>query len=68
MLQGENEGETARDYQIVRSMRAVGTWNGTPLDLDVAAGSARGDHAALLLQIDGTGPIVAATALAEPAS
>ncbi|HEY5209807.1 MAG TPA: DUF1223 domain-containing protein [Stellaceae bacterium] len=68
VLQGENEGETARDYQIVRSMRAVGTWNGTPLDLDVAAGSARGDHAALLLQIDGTGPIVAATALAEPAS
>jgi hypothetical protein len=68
VLHGENEGETARDYQIVRSFTAVGTWDGKPLDLDVAGGTATGDHAALLLQVGGTGPILAATIPTGPSS
>jgi hypothetical protein len=68
VLRGENGGETARDYHTVRSFDAVGKWDGKPLDLDVPSRVAAGDDAALLLQVNGTGPIVAATRLAGPAS
>jgi hypothetical protein len=68
VLRGENQGETAHDYHIVRSFAAVGVWDGKALDLNVPATTASGDDAALLLQIGGTGPIVAAATLTGPSS
>jgi hypothetical protein len=68
ILRGENEGATAHDYHIVRSFAAIGRWDGKSVDLDVPATTASGDDAALLLQVGGTGPIVAATTLSGPAS
>ncbi len=63
VLRGENEGATATDVQVVRSFAAVGQWTGAALDLDLPAAAASGDGAAVLVQTEGTGPIVAATAL-----
>lgn len=68
VLRGENEGATANDYQVVRSFKSVGEWHGAPLDLDVPAESAAGDETAVLLQLDGTGPILTAAILAGPSS
>jgi hypothetical protein len=68
VLRGENQGETAHDYDIVRSFTAIGIWNGKALDLAVPAKTAAGDDAALLLQIGGSGPILAAATLAGPSS
>jgi hypothetical protein len=68
VLRGENEGRIATDYQVVRSFKAVGVWRGQALDLDLPAGAAVGDAAALLLQANGTGPILTAAKLAGPAS
>jgi hypothetical protein len=68
VLRGENEGTTASDYQVVRSFKSVGAWHGQPLDLDLPAGAATGDQIAVLLQLDGTGPILTAATLAGPSS
>jgi hypothetical protein len=68
VLRGENEGATAHDYQIVRSFKSVGSWRGQPLDLDLPPASAAGDEIAVLLQLDGTGPILGAAKLPGPSS
>jgi hypothetical protein len=52
-------------YQVVRSFRSIGIWTGVPLDIsvtpeDVALGTG---GAAVLLQTDAIGPIIAAAAL-----
>ena len=65
VAQGENGGRVLRDYQVVRSFRSVGIWTGAPLDIavapeDVALGTG---GAAVLLQTDAIGPIIAAAAL-----
>jgi len=68
VLRGENEGTIASDFQVVRSFTSVGSWRGQPLDLDLPAGAATGDQVAVLLQLDGTGPILAAASLVVPSS
>jgi hypothetical protein len=59
---GENSGKKLANHNVVRSLQPVGTWKGAaaeiPLDLsDVAANC---DGAAVIVQSDETGPIVAA--------
>jgi hypothetical protein len=68
VLRGENEGTTAQDYQIVRSFKSVGSWRGQALDLDLPSGAATGDQIAVLVQLDGTGPILTAATLPGPSS
>ncbi len=68
VLRGENEGETARDYQVVRSFKSVGQWHGQALDLDLPGNAAVGDETAALLQLDGAGPILTAAILPGPSS
>jgi hypothetical protein len=68
VLRGENEGTTANDFQVVRSFKSVGSWRGQPVDLDVPAGAATGDEIAVLIQLDGTGPILTAATLTVPSS
>ena len=69
VLHGENEGRTLKDYQVVRSFEEIGTWNGAPLDLDVAGNTVSGDGSvAVLVQLRGTGRIIGAATLKPPTS
>jgi len=45
---GENSGRTLTEVNIVRSIRAVGDWNGGALHMTLA--TPRGEHSAILLQ------------------
>jgi len=69
VLHGENQGRTLKDYQVVRSFREIGTWNGAALDLDVAGDVVSGDGSvAVLVQLRGTGRIIGAATLKPPTS
>jgi hypothetical protein len=69
VLHGENEGQTLRDYQVVRSYQSIGTWHGDALDLTVPATAASGDGGvAVLLQQGGDGRIIGAARLKPPTS
>lgn len=69
VLRGENEGQTLRDYQVVRSFGAVGTWRGPPLDLTLPATAVSGDGGvAVLVQQGGDGRIIGAATLRSPTS
>ncbi len=66
---GENEGRVAADYQAVRSYRRLGAWPGRAMELVVPPAEAEtlgSGGAAVLLQSDGTGPILAAARLDAP--
>ncbi|HUN52011.1 MAG TPA: DUF1223 domain-containing protein [Candidatus Sulfotelmatobacter sp.] len=56
---GENSGSTLTYYNVVRNIEKLGSWNGqaTKIDVDPATLS-DADHALVLLQTDGTGPIL----------
>jgi hypothetical protein len=62
---GENSGLTETEVDIVRSIRAVGDWNGGPLHLTVPLPA--GQRAAILLQ-RADGRILSAAALSPAAS
>jgi hypothetical protein len=67
---GENEGRTLTDYQTVRTFEELATWTGAPLELDYNAKDPEdpGDGGcAVIVQRDGTGPIIAAAMLKFPA-
>jgi hypothetical protein len=69
VLRGENEGRTLKDYQVVRSFREIGTWNGAALDLDVDGNTVSGDGSvAVLVQLRSTGRIIGAAILKPPTS
>jgi hypothetical protein len=66
---GENKGRTLTDYQTVRTFEELATWTGAPLDLDYAAydpNDPGNGGCALIVQRDGTGPIIAAAMLKFP--
>ena len=71
MLRGENGGTTLTNYHVVRDFESLGTWKGAAVDLPVPPAEVaefmnepnRG--IAVLLQVDGTGPILAAETLNE---
>jgi hypothetical protein len=70
VLRGENQGQTLKDYHVVRSCEPVGSWLGAALDLSIAADKATGDGgiAVLLQQGGGTGHIIGAALLKPPTS
>ena len=70
VLRGENEGQTLKDYQVVRSLSSLGTWQGAALDLTVPADKVGGDGgvAVLLQQGNGAGRIIGAAQLKSPTS
>ena len=66
---GENQGKTAWDHHPVRSFRRLGSWAGWSEELIVPPEEAKhlSDYgAAVLLQQDGDGPILAAAAITLP--
>ncbi len=69
VLRGENEGKTLTDYQVVRSYRRIGAWAGWSMELMVPPDEAKalGDGGvAVLLQAQGTGPILTAARIFMP--
>jgi hypothetical protein len=60
---GENAGRELANYNVVRELRKLGTWTGDRLEipLDLAAARASGRAGcALIVQQDGTGPVLGA--------
>jgi hypothetical protein len=69
VLRGENEGQLLRDYQVVRSLKEIGTWTGAALDLSLAENAATGDGGVgVLVQLRGTGRILGAGCVKTPTS
>jgi len=69
ILSGENEGRTAWDHHAVRTFRRLGAWAGWSEQLVVPPEEAKklSDHAAaVLLQLDGSGPILTAASIDLP--
>lgn len=67
VTRGENEGRTLTDYHPVRSYRRLGAWAGWSAEFIVPADEAKalGDGGiAVLLQVNGTGPILTAARIA----
>lgn len=66
---GENEGRVLRDYQVVRSLKEIGSWTGEALDLSLAENAATGDGGVgVLVQLRGTGRILGAACVKTPTS
>lgn len=66
---GENQGKTAWDHHPVRTFRRLGSWAGWSEELIVPPEEAKhlGDYgAAVLLQENGTGPILTAASIQLP--
>ncbi|MDF2765210.1 MAG: hypothetical protein K0S81_2204 [Rhodospirillales bacterium] len=59
---GENAGRELSEYNIVRALRKIGSWDGSAqsLDLDLADAIADGMGGAILIQSEGQGPIIGA--------
>jgi hypothetical protein len=63
---GENEGRTLTDYNAVRTLHQLGSWTGAAVDMvyDANEPDEPGNGGcAVLVQRDGTGPIIAAAML-----
>lgn len=60
---GENAGRTVENFNVVRQFRSIGTWTGEALEIefDLDDPSQAGSYGcAVLVQQDGTGPILGA--------
>lgn len=59
---GENNGRRLANHNVVRVMKAVGTWTGgmTELPLDLDSLRAQCEEAAVIAQTEKTGPVLAA--------
>jgi hypothetical protein len=68
VARGENGGRTLKEYQIVRSFKAIGTWRGAALNLSAASDAVSGESVAVLVQLGGTGRIIGAASLKSPTS
>lgn len=66
---GENAGRTIVNTNVVRMIQPVGGWNGAELSLDIDLTrykTAGRDGCAILVQLGGDGPIIAAAAVDLP--
>ncbi|MFP6731264.1 MAG: DUF1223 domain-containing protein, partial [Alphaproteobacteria bacterium] len=63
---GENGGRTLRNINVVRELRDIGSWNGSPLDIDLplnsllAANGEGNDGCVIIVQKDGFGQVLGA--------
>jgi hypothetical protein len=62
---GENSGRTLQEFNIVRSIKRLGGWNGSSCSFRIPLDSLPRDatHAAVLLQTQGQGAILGATSV-----
>lgn len=67
VARGENGGRRLTNYNIVRSVRRLGGWDGSAMAFTVALGEVREDGCAVLVQAEGQGEILgAATEILPP--
>jgi hypothetical protein len=60
---GENAGSTLVEYNIVRDIRRLGEWTGNAIDMELDADTTdRNMGCAVILQVDGNGPILGVAA------
>jgi hypothetical protein len=66
VTRGENAGRELREFNIVRSVQRLGSWNGTACSFDVPLKSIPGDatQVAVLVQAANEGPIIGAASRA----
>jgi hypothetical protein len=58
---GENRGKRLKNYNVVREVVPLGTWDGKPATYEVSLDGKEGDGGcAILVQKDGQGPVLAA--------
>ena len=63
---GENGSRTLRNINVVRELRQIGSWNGSPLDIDLplnsllAANGDGNDGCVIIVQKDGFGQVLGA--------
>jgi hypothetical protein len=62
VLRGENAGETLVEYNIVRAWRAIGTWDGSAVEIALPAAETDAGARAVIVQADPVGPIWGAAA------
>src|SRR5882757_351785 len=62
---GENSGRTLQEFNVVRSIKRLGTWNGSASSFRIPLDALPRDatHAAVLLQTQGQGPILGAASV-----
>lgn len=58
---GENGGTTIAHRNVVRSLTAIGTWNGAPMDVAIRPSNDTNLRSAILVQSGKGGPILAAS-------
>jgi hypothetical protein len=64
---GENEGSTLVEYNIVSDLRRLGGWTGNAIDMQLDLETAdKNMGCAVILQVDGNGPILGVAAAPEP--
>ena len=65
---GENRGRKITYHNVVRKMMPVGMWHGQPMKLTLPKSGLMADgvhDCVAVLQVDGTGPIIGASALSD---
>lgn len=62
VMRGENAGRQLTEFNIVRSWRAIGTWTGEPVSIDLPAAETGALACAVIVQADPLGPIYGAAA------
>jgi hypothetical protein len=62
---GENRGRALENHNVVSRLERIGGWTGAAVTLALPAG-AEGDGAAVLVQAEGGGPILAARRIGPP--
>jgi len=65
VLRGENRGTEMRNFNVVRKLVRIGTWNGEAMTIPVSmpADQSTGDLCAVFVQAGSTGPILGAARL-----
>lgn len=64
VLRGENTGKTLTEYNIVRTFRPIGEWDGSATEIALPDAETDAEAWAVIVQADPVGPVYAAAAFA----
>jgi hypothetical protein len=70
VTKGENNGKRLPNYNVVRMIRNIGAYTGTPVDLpvDLSTVAGKSDGGAILVQSADMGPVLAAVTFNVPSN
>jgi hypothetical protein len=63
VARGENAGRTLRNFNVVRDLSRIGSWDGRPLEIrlpmsSMTSGEGGRDGCAIIVQVEGSGPVL----------